>query len=426
MNNTTIATPPQSKKLPCFIYSLLVVYTLLFFPSISFAIEQPLDRIAAIVNNDIVMFSHVIKQAKRLKTVTQVSNNKRLFKQALEQLVLIKVQTQKGKELGIVVDDVMLNRSIEGIAKNNNLSLEAFKVALERQGVEYTIFRDEIRTRLIINGLKQRQSGQRLKISEQAVSDFIFSQAKQLNQNTEYQLQDILIPAPNGISLSHFNKKRKKAEKQRQKLLGQTLFESKRFPPKDLGWKSNNELPLAYVRTLSLMGVGEISPVVHNSQGFHILKLIATRGRTQQLQQQAHARHILIKDVSETGKQKAQALRQQLLKGVDFATLAKTHSADTGSALNGGDLGWTTPKTFVPPFAAVIKQAPLKAISEPVKTKFGWHIIQVLARKRVDTSKAAIRASAKAILSKKKNKDAYASWLQSLREDAFIEYRIKL
>ena len=139
-----------------------------------------------------------------------------------------------------------------------------------------------------------------------------------------------------------------------------------------------------------------------------------------------NARHILIADSSNKGQQKANKLRQQLLSGSDFATLATTNSADTSSAINGGELGWASPSNYVPAFAFIVKTAPIKAISQPVKTKFGWHIIQVLERKTVDKSREALRASARSILSKKKNKNDYETWLQSLRDEAFIEYRIKL
>ena len=139
-----------------------------------------------------------------------------------------------------------------------------------------------------------------------------------------------------------------------------------------------------------------------------------------------NARHILISDASSKGQQKANKLREQLQSGADFARLATTNSADTSSAINGGDLGWATPSTYVPAFASAVKKSPIKAISQPVKTKFGWHIIQVLERRTIDKSREALRASAKSILSKKKNKNGYETWLQGIRDDAFVEYRIKI
>ena len=404
----------------------LVLGTLLFISQSANAAEQSLDRIAAIVNNDIVMLSSVLQQAKRLKAASPDSADKTLIQRALEQLVLVKIQIQRGKELGITIDDVMLNRTIAGIATRNKLSLADFKKALQREGFEYNAFREEIRNRLIIDALKQRQSGVRSKISEQEVTDLIFSQATKLNQDAQYHLQDILIPAPNGTPLAQFNSARKKSQQLRQQLLKQKNFAINGLPSNDLFWKKSDELPLAYRRVLSLMAVGEISPVVHDSKGFHILKLVEKRGGGKNLQLQVNARHILIADSSNKGRQKANKLRQQLLSGSDFATLATTNSADTSSAINGGELGWASPSNYVPAFASIVKTAPIKAISQPVKTKFGWHIIQVLERKTVDKSREALRASARSILSKKKNKNDYETWLQSLRDEAFIEYRIKL
>jgi len=331
----------------------LLLGSLLLASQLSIAAEQPLDRIAAVVNNDVVMLSSVLARAKRLKTALPNTTDKALIKQALEQLVLIKVQTQYGKELGIIIDDVMLNRTIEGIAKQNKLSLGDFRIALQRQGIEYSAFREDIRARLIIDALKQRQSGQRANISEQAVNDLIFSQASIINQDAQYQLQEIFIPAPNGINVAQFNSARKQAETLRRQLLRQASFSSKHYPTKDLGWQANKELPASYSRALSLMGIDEISPVVHDSQGFHILKLVAKRGGSQQLEQQVHARHILIGDPSNAGQKKAISIRNKIIAGADFATLAKTNSADTGSAVNGGDLGWAKPTLYVPEFAAV-------------------------------------------------------------------------
>ncbi len=404
----------------------LYLSTLLFISQSANAAEQSLDRIAAIVNNDIVMLSSVLQQAKRLKATSLDSADNKLIKQALEQLVLMKIQIQRGKELGITIDNVMLNRTIEGIATQNKLSLADFQKALQREGFEYSTFREEIRNRLMIDALKQRQSGTRSKISEQEVTDLIFSQATKLNKDAEYHLQDILIPAPNGTPLVQFNSARKQSQQLRQQLLKQKNFAIDAQSTNDLGWKKSDELPLAYKRVLSLMGVDEISPVVHDSKGFHILKLVEKRGGGKNLQLQVNARHILIADSSNKGQQKANKLRQQLLSGIDFATLATTNSADTGSAINGGELGWSSPSSYVPAFAAIVKTAPIKAISQPVKTKFGWHIIQVLERKTIDKSREALRASAKSILSKNKNKNGYDTWLQGIRDDAFIEYRMKL
>lgn len=429
MNNQKLTTNLliQNKIQALFKTATLVFGSLLLSTQLSMAASQPLDRIAAVVNEDIVMLSSVLSRAKKLKAVSPNADDKTLIAQALDQLILIKVQTQYGKALGIVVDDVMLNRTIEGIARQNNLSLGDFRLALQKQGVEYSDFREDIRSRLIINALKQRhQSGSRANISEQEINDLIFSQASAINQNAQYHLQDILIAAPNGTALSQFNIAKRKAENIRKKLLGQKTFATDGIETNDLVWKTAQELPAAFTRVLSLMGVNEISPVVHDSRGFHILKLIAKRGGSQQLELQAHVRHILIPDTSKKGQQKAMSIRKKLLAGANFASLARANSADKGSAVNGGDLGWATPKNYVPAFANTVRTAPLNAISQPVKTKFGWHIIQVLERKKVDTSQETIRASAKSILAKKKNKGSYDKWLQGIRDEAFIEYRLKL
>ena len=407
-------------------FSSLCLSSLLFFSHNVIAKEQPLDHIAAIVNSDIVMLSSVLQQVKRLKPNTSNEPKNKLMKQALEQLILVKIQVQRGKRLGIIIDDVMLNRAIENIARQNKLSLADFKIALERSGFKYTAFREDIRNRLMIDALKQRQSGKRASISEQEVTDLIFSQASRLNKDAHYRLQDILISAPNGTSLTQFNTARNKALQLRSQLLKQKKFASNEVTTTDMEWKNVTELPLPYTRALSLMSVNEISPVIHDSKGFHILKLIEKRGGGQNLQLQVHSRHILIGDRSNKGLQKANTLRQQLQSGTDFATVAKINSADKSSAINGGDLGWATPATYVPAFANIVRTSPINTVSQPVKTKFGWHIIEVIERKEIDASRTALRASAKSILSKKKHKNGYETWLKDIRDDAFVEYRMTL
>lgn len=401
---------------------------------INVALSQdiPLDRIAAVVNSDVVMLSEVQSAARRLKKSNPDMDNRLLFKEALDQLVMIRLQVQKAKESGIKIDDTIVNEAVQSIAKQNQLTLDQFRVALAKEGLDYKTFRETIRERLSLDALRKRQQGRRDTITEQEVDDLIKSESFKLGKNVQYQLQDILIPVPNGSSVKQFNTAYNKANKLRQKLLAKQQFLTspmlKKYLAngKDLGWQSINNLSPAYVRTLSLMQVGEISPLIRDPKGLHILKLVDKKGGQRKITQQVHVRHILIPADTPNARIKALQIRQQIQAGKNFASLARKYSSDKGSAANGGDLGTLQADAFVPPFANAVRTLPVNALSQPVKTRFGWHLIQVLERSTSDQTRDALKAQAQALISSKKQSDQYKLWLKSLRANAFVEYRLNI
>lgn len=394
--------------------------------------DIPLDRIAAVVNSDVVMLSEVRGVASRMKRQqsSQQVSDQQLIKDALEQLIMARLQVQKAKQVGIKIDDASVDEAMLRIAKQNKLNLEQFRVALIKEGLEYKEFRENIRERLQIDTLRKRQRGRRNIITEAEVDNLIKSESQRLNKDVQYLLQDILVPAPNGSSVAQFNLAHKKANQLRRQLLGKPEFLAtktlKKFnvTGKDLGWQSTNQLSPAYVRTLSLMQVGEISPLIRDPRGFHIVKLVEQKGGKRNITQQAHVRHILIPASDPNARIKVLQLRQQIQAGADFAELARKYSVDKGSAANGGDLGTVDPAIFVPPFAKSVNTLSLNALSQPVQTKFGWHLIQVLERKKSDQTRDALKAQAQSLISDKKQADTYNSWLKGLRDNAFIEYRL--
>ncbi len=394
--------------------------------------DIPLDRIAAVVNNDVVMLSEVNDTARRLKKANPGMDNRVLLKEALDQLIMIRLQLQKAKASGINIDDTIVNEAVQSIAKQNKLNLQQFRVALAKEGIDYKTFRENIREKLSLDALRKRQQGRRDVITEQEVDDLIKSESYSLAKNVTYQLQDILIPVPNGSSVQQFNAAYNKASKLRQKLLAKQQFLTspllKKYQAsgKNLGWQTVATLSPAYVRTLSLMQVGEISPLVRDPKGLHILKLVDKKGGQRKITQQVHVRHILIPDDAPNARIKALQIRQQIQSGKNFATLAKKYSIDKGSAAKGGDLGTVRPDVFVPPFANAVRNLPVNALSQPVKTRFGWHLIQVLERTTSDQTRDALKAQAQALISNQKQSDQYKRWLKSLRDNAFVEYRLNI
>ncbi len=406
----------------------ITLFTTALISSSVFADGVPLDRIVAVVNNDVVMLSEVRSVIKQ--TTKQQSASKEMIKEALDHVILNRLQVQKAKQMGIKIDDTRVNEAMLSIAAQNKLSLEQFRIALIKEGMDYKQFREKVREKIQIETLRQRQKSRRNTISEQEVDNLIKSESQRLNKDVQYHLQKILISAPNGISVARFNATRKKAHQLRKQLLGKPEFLNAKIlkkynvSGKDLGWQSAEQLTPAYARALSLMQTGEISPLVRDTKGFHILKIIEKKGGQRKITQQAHVRHILISADNPQARVKILQLRQKILAGEKFEVLAKKHSADKGSALKGGDLGTVDPSVFVPPFANAVKTLSIKNLSQPVQTKFGWHLIQVLERTTSDQTRDALKAQAQTLISKKKQSEKYTSWLQGLRDNAFIEYRL--
>jgi len=416
-------------------FKYLQVLSLLFSMLISTALYSQdilLDEIAAIVNDDVVMFSEVRQVALQAKQKNTRASDKVLIKDALEALILNKIQLQHAKNIGIVIDDTAVDRAMLSIASQNKLNLIQFKEALEREGLNYKKFRESTREKIYLQALRKNQQSTSKKITEIEIDELIQSQSLQLNRGVQFHLLDILVPAPNGTSVQQFNHLLSTAQLLRKQLLktpsnlSSSLINNQGAQLTDLGWQSTQSLSPTFIRTLSLLSKGELSNVVRDQRGFHILKIIDQRGGERKISQQARVRHILISAEDPQANIKIKLLRNQILAGKDFSKLAKENSADKSSAQDGGNLGMMDPSSFVPPFAKAVRSLPLNSLSQPIRTKFGWHIIEVLERKTIDKTREALKAQAQSIISETKKSDEANSWLQSLRDEAFVEYRINL
>lgn len=390
-----------------------------------------LDKIAAVVNDEVIMLSDVRRLALQLKSRNKTNlSDQQLVKEALDSLILIRLQAQKARELGITVEKETLNQALQGIAKQNNLTLDQLRVALKREGIDYDLFKDNLNEKIMIETLRKRQRGRKQIITEQEVDDLIQSESAQLNKDVQYHLQDVIVPQPAKLSVAQFNRTFQRANQLRNQLLADKSFLSPVLAKKfgatahDLGWQRATDLKPSFVRALSLMESGEISPVIHDAEGFHILKLVEQKGGLRKVTQQVRARHILIPADTPNARLKAIQLRQQIQAGGDFASLAKQYSADKGSAAKGGDLGLADPSGYVKPFADAVRSLPINTLSQPIQTRFGWHLIEVLERKLSDQTRDALVAQAQAVLSERKQSGVLKNWLQSLRENAYIEYRL--
>jgi peptidyl-prolyl cis-trans isomerase SurA len=399
------------------------------------------DRIVAVVNSDVITSGEL---AERVKMVTQQLRQQGtplpaadlLQKQVLERMIMDRLQLQLAKETGLRVDDLQLDRTVERLAEHNKMSLTQFRQAIESDGIPFDKFREEIRNEILLSRLRQREVDDHIVVTENEVDYFLSQQAKSPEGSTEYNLSHIVLRLPEQASPEQVNRQRVRAEGVLAQLRKGADFAKLAVAFSDapdalqggaMGWHARDRLPDLYAKALDGMKPGEVSGILRSPAGFHILKLLDRRGGGGPvLVEQTHARHILIKTSeivsAADAKHKLEVLRERILHGADFAELARLNSDDPSSA-NGGDLGWIYPGDTVPAFEHEMNSLKVGEISQPFETPFGWHIVQVLARRKAPVSGERKRAEARLILRARKADEAYQDWLRQLRDSAFIQIR---
>ena len=406
------------------------------------ASESPrlIDRIVAIVEDDVVTWRELQQRMERIERQLRdkgiaVPDLPSLRRQVLERLILERLQLQLAKRLGIRIDDLTLDRQMERLARANQMSLQQFRDKIVADGIDYGDFREEVRRELTLQALHKRMVDPSVQVSDREVDDLIASQSQALFKDTEFHIRHILVAVPEQATPEQVRKAREKAERLLKALKEGADFaelaareSDGRYALQggDMGWRPLGRLPRIFVRPLALLKVSQISDIIRSPAGFHIIKLEGKRGGQQAWVEQTHARHILIKTSALTSDADAratlQSLRARIEGGDDFARLARAYSDDTGSAIEGGDLGWANPGTFVPEFEAVLKKLKPGEISAPFKTQYGWHIVQLLERRRVDNTVDLLRSRARQLLYERKREEQLREWLRRLRDEAHVEY----
>ncbi len=404
--------------------------------------DVELDRIIAVVENDIIMQSEL---ESKLRTVVgqmqeqgiQLPPSSVLETQILERMILMKIQLQKAEETGIRVDDETLNRTISNIAAGNNVSLSQFKDILEKDGFSYEQFRENMREEIIISRLRQRQVDNRISITSKEIDNALSNLEFQGKTETEYLLQHILISLPEAPTPDEEEQARLVATKVLEDLktglnfatMASTVSDGQRaLEGGDLGWRKKNEIPTIFSAQVATMEKGDISDLIKSSSGFHIVKLADVRSSEKHMITQTNARHILVKvdelTTADDAWVKLEQLRIRIEGGDDFAKLAKANSDDKLSAAQGGDLDWSSPGRLVPQFEKVMDQLEIGQISQPFETQFGWHILQVLERREFDDTENVRREKASETIRRRKSEEAHQNWLRHLRDEAYVEYRL--
>jgi peptidyl-prolyl cis-trans isomerase SurA len=399
------------------------------------------DRIIAVVNNEVVT-AHELRA--RVATVerqlrqqgTQMPPRDVLEKHVLERLIVDRAQLQFAKETGLQIDDAQLDQTLARIAEGNRMGLAQFRASLERDGIAWSKFREDIRDEMVIGRLREREVDSKIVVTEGEIDNFL--QTAGAMGSEEFNLAHILLRVPEQAKPEQLARLQARAEEiiaqlRRGADFGQ-LAASHSDAPDGLsgglmGWRSVERLPTLFVEAVAKLKPGEISVVLRSPAGYHILKLLDRRGGAIKAQpvEQTRARHILIKTselVSEAEARRRLAdLKDRLAHGGDFAELARLHSNDL-SASKGGDLGWLNPGDTVPDFEQAMNRLKPGEVGEPVKSPFGWHLIQVLER-RTDVSQERVRQSARMALRERKADEAYQDWLRQLRDRAYVEYRLE-
>jgi len=402
-----------------------------------------LDRVVAIVNDGIVLQSQLDTQSatitERLRTQnTQMPPADVIRQQVLERLILQEIQVQRAARLGVQVSDETLNEALRDVAKRNNIPFEQMPAALEQQGIDYAGYRDEMRREITLTLLRQRDVYPRIYVSPRELDQALERDSTQANTNTEYDVSHILLSLPETATTEEMGKVENLAREIRRRAasgedFGQlALAYSKSQSALErgkLGWRRLNQLPQFIGDLVSAMKPGDVSEPVRTPTGFHIVRLDDTRGGDTgpQMVEQIHARHILMRpnEVQDdaTTRQRLSALRDRVLAGEDFGALASVTSEDPGSASRGGDLGWSSPGTFDPAFEEALSALKENEISEPFRTQFGWHIVQLLGRRTHDQSDEVRRQRVLTALRESKVDEETELWLRRLRDEAYVEIR---
>lgn len=401
---------------------------------------QTLDRIVAIVDDDIIMESELLERAATIRIRMREQNTPlppqdALVQQVLERMIVESIELQMAERAGIRVDDNRVNETLENIARQNNMTTEQFRRTVVDEGISWRNLRDQIRRELVVGQLRQRRVGARIQITEQDVENFLNSEVAKTNLAPDYRLGHILIGVNPGSDLNAAEEKALAIYQDLQggadfaRLAAQHSAGEQALAGGDLGWRKAAQLPTLFADTVLDMKAGEVSRPIRSPSGFHIIKVLDLRGGTEQFVQQTKVRHILIKPNEIRSETEARHLIEdihaRILSGKEtFATLARTYSDDPGSALQGGDLDWVNPGTMVPEFEQQMAATQPGKLSEPFRSQFGWHILEVEERRNQDMSEEFRRGRARQMLQRRKFDEELETWLQEIRQEAYVEIKI--
>jgi peptidyl-prolyl cis-trans isomerase SurA len=402
-----------------------------------------LDYIVAVVDDDVVLASELVSRLDSVRKQMQAANmqlppNDVLVNQLLERLVMETIQLQMGQRAGVRIDDESLTKALEGIAAQNQMSLEQFTGALAADGIDYREFREDIRREMIIARVQRSRVNNRVYISDEEIDAFLASPLGKAALSDEYRVGHILLAIDDEAEAGAIEAAQAKAQEIYEALRGGADFrqmaiansaDSRALEGGDLGWRKAGELPSLFAEQVVGLAVGETAKPIRSGSGFHIIQLLEKRGAGTELVEQTLVSHILVKPSEIRSEAETKALIDDIYariqKGEKFEDLARQYSEDPGSGLAGGDLGWSEPEKFVPEFADVMRGLAIDEVSRPFTTQFGWHVMQVRGRRQQDMSDEARRNLAIRALHSRRFEEELQEWLREIRDEAFVEIRLE-
>jgi peptidyl-prolyl cis-trans isomerase SurA len=406
--------------------------------------EEFLDRIVAVVDDGVILESELNQKVSSIKQSLQQNKTPLppediLARQVLERLIIDKIQMQLAEKGGIRVDDETLRLAVQQIAERNKLSMEEFRNSLHNEGIDYAGFIDQIRTEIAIGRLRNAQVNSQIKITDREVEHFLRTQGQSgLSRDNEYLLGHILIATPQAASPLEVQRAREKSERLIEQIKNGLDFKQASIRSSDapqaltggeLGWRKIAQIPTLFADVAPRMKQGDLEGPIRSASGFHIIKMLGVKGGLAEPLTKTHVRHILLKPnevlSDEEAKQKLWTIKHRIENGEDFASLARGHSDDKGSAIKSGDLGWVQAGALVPAFEEAMKDLDINQLSEPVQTQFGWHLIQVLERQESHDTEELLKNQAREELFKRKVEEETELWLRRIRDEAYVEIRLQ-
>ena len=401
-----------------------------------------IDRVVAVVDSGVIMESQLNSRVEEI--LIRLKNDKAelpplnlLEEQVLDRLIIEEIQLQLADRAGIKISDSELNQTLSRVSSQNNLSLEEFRLKLEAEGTSYKSFRDTIKKELIIQRVQRGKVGAKIDISEQELENFINSEEGRTQLAEQYNVQHILLSVKSGSSEIEIEVIESEAVSLLERLENGESFEKlaasysagqKALEGGFLGWRTSAELPSLFAEVVTGLTVGEVAQPVRSGAGFHILKLTEKRGNTVKFLDQTLARHILVQPSEIRTENQAEILINDIFKrlkeGEDFKQLARQFSEDPGSKMDGGELGWSNPGDYDPAFEMTLNATEIGQLSEPVKSSFGWHIIEVMDRRNEDVSQEEQKNRAYQIIFKRKFDQELQSTLIELRAEAYVDIKL--
>ena len=421
-------------------YTASLIAGLLFSLTLQ-AEPRLIDKIVAVVDDEALMQSELqqrIQQANEqiIERGIRPPPANILRQQVLDRLIVDTIQLQLAKRGGLRIDDQTLNETLAKIAQQNNMTLRQFSQAIEADGLTFNEFREQIRHEMLISQVRQRRVGERIQVSEQEVDNYLTSPEALQQDGREFRVGHILISVPDNPSPEQIKLAQQRAEVLKAKLDAGADFQEQAiassaadeaFSGGDLGWRSALALPSIFTDKVPKLPVGGVAGPIRSPSGFHIIKLLETRGGEQLFIDQTQARHLLLMPNAIRNEQATLAeirkLKQRVEQGESLADLAKELSDDRGSKQAGGSLGWVSPGQMVPEFEAAMNDLAVGQISQPVKSQFGWHLIQVEERRKSDMTDLMRRQQVRRILSERRFEEEVQNWLREIRDSTWVEIR---